>query len=43
MIIVGPSNGDPFAADDEAIQTLAKHYGLTLNRERCFPYMHYGV
>jgi hypothetical protein len=43
MIIVGSSNSDPFATHDEAIQALAKHYGLTLNRERCFPYVHYGV
>ena len=43
MIIVGPSNGDPFATHDEAMQALATHYGLTLNRERCFPYTHYGV
>jgi hypothetical protein len=43
MIIVGPSNSDPFSTHDEAIQALAKHYGLTLNRERCFPYVHYGV
>lgn len=43
MIIVGPSNGDPFAEHDEPIQALAKFFGLTLNRERCFPYVHYGV
>lgn len=43
MIIVGPSNSDPFAGDDASIQALAKHYGLTLNRECCFPYTHYGV
>jgi hypothetical protein len=43
MIIVGPANADPFVAHDEAIQALAKHFGLTLNRERCFPYGNYGV
>jgi hypothetical protein len=43
MIIVGPANADPFVAHDEAIQALAKHFGLTLNRERCFPYQNYGV
>ena len=31
MIIVGPSNDDPFATHDEAIQALAKHFGLVLN------------
>jgi hypothetical protein len=43
MIIVGPANGDPFGLHDEPIQALAKHFGLTLDRERCFPYVHYGV
>lgn len=43
MIIVGPANADPFAAHDEAIQVLAKHFGLTLTKERCFPYQNYGV
>ncbi|MGZ5935805.1 MAG: hypothetical protein ACXWLK_00260 [Rhizomicrobium sp.] len=43
MIIVGPANADPFAGHDESIQALAKFFGLTLNRERCFPYVHYGV
>lgn len=43
MIIVGPSNHDPFASHDEPIQALAKHFGLVLNSERCFPYVHYGV
>ncbi len=43
MIVVGPSNHDPFATHDEPIQTLAKHFGLVLNSERCFPYVHYGV
>ena len=43
MIIVGPANADPFIAHDEAIQALAKHFGLTLTRELCFPYQNYGV
>ena len=42
-IVVGLANADPFAAYDEAIQALAKHFGLTLTRERCYPYQHYGV
>jgi hypothetical protein len=43
MIIVGPANADPFVAHDAEIQALAKHFGLTLTRERCFPYQNYGV
>ena len=43
MIIVGPANADPFAGHGESIQALAKFFGLTLDRERCFPYVHYGV
>ena len=43
MIIVGPQNSDPFVDLGEAIAALATHYGLTLTRERCFPYAHYGV
>ena len=39
-IIVGPGNGDPYAAAAEAIAVLAKHYGLGLDRLRCFPYRH---
>ncbi len=42
-IIVGPGNGDPFAAHDAAIQALAGKFGLTLSRERCYPYQNYGV
>jgi len=42
-IIVGPANGDPFGAHGEAIAALSKHFGLSLTRERCYPYQHYGV
>ena len=37
-IIVGPGNSDPFGAHDAAIQALGTHFGLTLSRERCYPY-----
>ena len=37
-IIVGRSNGDPYREHGEAIAALAKHLGLALDRERCFPY-----
>ena len=42
-IIVGPANSDPFPAHDDAIQALAAHFGLTLNRENSYPYQNYGV
>ena len=37
-IIVGPSNGDPYAVHGDAIAALAAHYGLALDRDSCFPY-----
>ena len=42
-IIVGAANGDPFADEGEAIAALATHFGLSLTRERCYPYQNYGV
>ena len=37
-IIVGPGNADPYPTDGEAIKALGAHFGLTLERERCYPY-----
>jgi hypothetical protein len=37
-IIVGPENADPYAAYAEAIKLLGNHFGLQLDRERCYPY-----
>lgn len=37
-IIVGPGNADPYPEHGEAIRSLAKHFGLTLERSRCYPY-----
>jgi hypothetical protein len=37
-IIVGPGNGDPYADHDDAIRALGDHYGLALDRARCYPY-----
>lgn len=37
-IIVGPQNSDPYAAHAPAIAALARHFGLELKREDCFPY-----
>ena len=38
IIIVGPGNADPYPAHEDAIEALAAHFALTLERERCFPY-----
>ena len=37
-IIVGPANGDPYAEHDAAIRALGDHFGLTLEKARCYPY-----
>ena len=37
-IIVGPGNADPYPEEGEAIRALAQHYGVTLERSRCYPY-----
>jgi hypothetical protein len=37
-IIVGPGNGDPYPDHADAIKTLGAHFGLTLDRARCYPY-----
>ncbi len=39
-IIVGPANSDPYAGEADAIAALGKHFGLSLDRQRCFPYGH---
>ena len=36
-IIVGPGNADPYPIEGEAIKALGAHFGLTLERERCYP------
>ena len=38
IIIVGKDNGDPYEESQAAIDALGAHYGLTLDRRRCFPY-----
>ncbi len=38
FIIVGPGNADPYPAEGDAIEALGDHFGLTLERERCYPY-----
>lgn len=37
-IIVGADNGDPYPEHGEAIRALGQHFGLTLDRVRCYPY-----
>lgn len=37
-IVVGPGNRDPYPEHDQAIAALARHFGLPLDRERCYPY-----
>lgn len=38
IIIVGKNNRDPYPEYEEAIRTLGKHFGLSLDRESCYPY-----
>ena len=38
IIIVGPENRDPYLEHGEAIAKLGEHFGLTLDRSRCYPY-----
>ncbi|KLK90688.1 hypothetical protein AA309_24380 [Microvirga vignae] len=38
IIIVGPENRDPYPDHGEAIRKLGEHFGLTLDRSRCYPY-----
>jgi hypothetical protein len=42
IIIVGPQNADPYVGESEAIETLGKHFDLTLERDRCYPYQRGG-
>ena len=37
-VIVGPANSDPFAEHADAIEALAEHCSLRLDRSRCYPY-----
>jgi len=37
-IIVGPANADPYPAEGLAIEALGRHFGLSLERDRCYPY-----
>ncbi len=37
-IIVGRGNSDPYPEHGRAIESLAAHFGLSLSRQRCYPY-----
>lgn len=37
-IVVGPGNRDPYPQHADAIAALARHFGLTLDPDRCYPY-----
>ncbi len=37
-IIVGPNNIDPYEEEGDAIAALADHFGMVLERARCYPY-----
>jgi len=37
-VIVGQGNSDPYPEHGNAIDALARHFGLTLDRARCYPY-----
>ncbi|WP_244610325.1 hypothetical protein [Microvirga pakistanensis] len=38
IIVVGPENRDPYPDHGEAIRKLGEHFGLSLDRSRCYPY-----
>ncbi len=37
-MVVGPGNGDPYPEHGDAIRDLGRHFGLALDRARCYPY-----
>ena len=37
-IIVGPANADPYMQHADAIEALAEHFGIPLDRAHCYPY-----
>lgn len=37
-MVVGPGNGDPYPEHGDAIGALGRHFGLVLDRTRCYPY-----
>ena len=37
-VIVGPGNADPYPQHANAIEALGEHFGIDLERRRCYPY-----
>lgn len=37
-IVVGRGNADPYPDHGDAIEALGRHFSMTLDRHRCFPY-----
>lgn len=37
-VIVGQGNSDPYADHGRDIDILARHFGITLDKARCYPY-----
>lgn len=37
-MVVGPGNADPYPEHADAIGALGRHFGLVLDRARCYPY-----
>ena len=37
-MVVGPGNSDPYPEHGGAIRDLGRHFGLALDRARCYPY-----
>jgi hypothetical protein len=37
-VIVGPENRDPYPEHGDAIRALGEHFGMLLERVRCYPY-----
>ena len=37
-MVVGPGNGDPYPEHGDAIRALGTHFGVALDRSRCYPY-----
>jgi len=37
-IVVGPNNADPYVGHADAIEALANHFGMRLDRAACYPY-----
>jgi hypothetical protein len=37
-IIVGMANADPYVEHADAIRALGQHFGIALERARCYPY-----